>query len=362
MAHNRDDMPARMLSSKTADSTQPGSFTMNGEPSHHCPSCGDGTPDSTDPKQGLCSRCVGDLGLSDIFGPERQGWNGVYTDLPNMGMGGTASKTAGRHGDWRDTIGYTYDADVHCPGCAIARFGQEPGHYWVREDAVDSEGNPVHPIAPWDETSEEGEYCGTCHGQIASPWTTASKDKDPAEKDNWINYFCDECGKAHEKNKKHKHHGSADYSGWTQAGPGHEKGHVWMGNAPSDSDPGNDWIVHHKDGTTILTDSFPTEDEAYAFAQTKFVTSSKMYCPCGTCGKPCEVVGKLASKYECAECKTAAQGHSFPCTRCGERSPHGMVRMRSARSAVPFTTHSVSTSPSPTDRARTTPENDGTND
>jgi hypothetical protein len=30
---------------------------------------------------------------------------------------------------------------------------------------------------------------------------------------------------------------------------------------------------------------------------------SKTYCPCGTCGKPCEVVGKLASRYECDECR-----------------------------------------------------------
>lgn len=69
-----------------------------------------------------------------------------------------------------DPIGYTYDADVHCPSCAIARFGQEPGRPWVVEVAHDSEGNMVGVIAPWDETSESGEWCGTCGAVIAEPW------------------------------------------------------------------------------------------------------------------------------------------------------------------------------------------------
>ena len=105
------------------------------------------------------------------------------------------------------------------------------------------------------------------------------------------------------------------------------------------------------------TRSFKTEDEALDFAQTKFVTSAKtasvgsctqcdspynegtyegtgilkgkvvdyhrcpacghqgtvpakgttsakkVYCPCGKCGKPCEVVGKVAKKYKCDECR-----------------------------------------------------------
>src|SRR5665213_1679236 len=67
---------------------------------------------------------------------------------------------------------------------------------------------------------------------------------------------------------------AANYGGWEDAGPGKQKDHVWMGNQPSPSDPGKDWIVHHKDGTTILTDSFATEDEAFSFAETKFVTAS----------------------------------------------------------------------------------------
>lgn len=59
-----------------------------------------------------------------------------------------------------DPIAYTYDADVHCPSCAIARFGSEPGHPWPPEDATDSEGNGVGAIAPWDEADDL--TCGTC--------------------------------------------------------------------------------------------------------------------------------------------------------------------------------------------------------
>ena len=68
---------------------------------------------------------------------------------------------------------------------------------------------------------------------------------------------------------------AADYSGWTDEGPGKSRDHVWVGNQPSDSDPDNDWLVHFKDGSTIDSRSFPSEDEALTFAQTKFITSAK---------------------------------------------------------------------------------------
>lgn len=58
-------------------------------------------------------------------------------------------------------IAYTYEAGIHCPACAIARFGGEPGHTWVLEDAVDREGNPVHPVFAIDEMDED-EACATC--------------------------------------------------------------------------------------------------------------------------------------------------------------------------------------------------------
>lgn len=77
-------------------------------------------------------------------------------------------------------IAYTYEADTHCPACAISRFGHEkaPGPAgdvnmpWPPEDAVDSEGNQVGAIFPWEEWCEPSELgmhylaCGTCRGII----------------------------------------------------------------------------------------------------------------------------------------------------------------------------------------------------
>lgn len=80
----------------------------------------------------------------------------------------------------RDPIAYTYEADVHCPGCTIARFGRCPDG-WVGcptcahpSDGLDSEGNPVGVVAPWDEWCEPSEHgrhvlvCGTCGDEIDS--------------------------------------------------------------------------------------------------------------------------------------------------------------------------------------------------
>ena len=78
-------------------------------------------------------------------------------------------------------IAYTYEADTHCPDCAVARFGKEPGYPWPPEEAKDREGNPVGAIAPWDDwcNGEEEDVCtlacGTCgyiintHGPHAAP-------------------------------------------------------------------------------------------------------------------------------------------------------------------------------------------------
>ena len=106
----------------------------------------------------------------------------------------------------RDPIAYTYEADTHCPACAVARFGRETtckvckeagnlapysmagtmhrfgpvaGHAfdphvwpWPPEDARDGEGNTVGAIAPWDDWcdgEDEGLCtlaCGTCTGII----------------------------------------------------------------------------------------------------------------------------------------------------------------------------------------------------
>ena len=65
-----------------------------------------------------------------------------------------------------DPIAYTYEADVHCPDCALDRFGGALDD----ENTTDQEGNGVGVIAPWDETPAEGMYCGDCGDEIAEPW------------------------------------------------------------------------------------------------------------------------------------------------------------------------------------------------
>lgn len=68
-----------------------------------------------------------------------------------------------------DPIAYTYDADVHCEGCSAARFGYDR-HGFIT--GIDSEGNEVGAIAPWDEWWEpsidgpQTLVCGTCLGEI----------------------------------------------------------------------------------------------------------------------------------------------------------------------------------------------------
>ncbi len=224
--------------------------------------------------------------------------------------------------------------------------------------------------------------------QLGGDW---SESKTGAKDDPWADYpgatfKCRQCGKTLDpvsammndtcgaccRKNQRAVTGAADYTGWHDEGPGKSKDHVWVGNQPSPSDPGRDWIVHYMDGSTINTESFGNEDEALDFAKSKFVTSSKtaevfgdqyydpngkpcsvcgrgmdalsefpgdrcinchsnspegramptadeltrmwggpvrrggskkVYCPCGKCGKPCEVVGKLASLYECDECR-----------------------------------------------------------
>lgn len=53
-----------------------------------------------------------------------------------------------------EIIGYTYDADIHCPECANAA-GMDI------EGATDSEGNESHPVFACDEL--DGLTCCDCH-------------------------------------------------------------------------------------------------------------------------------------------------------------------------------------------------------
>lgn len=72
-----------------------------------------------------------------------------------------------------DPIAYIYEADVHCPSCAEARFGRSDRGF-IAEGSEDFEGNPVGIIAPWDEwhepsiTEAQTLNCGTCSYEIDS--------------------------------------------------------------------------------------------------------------------------------------------------------------------------------------------------
>ena len=57
-------------------------------------------------------------------------------------------------------LGYTYDADVHCPDCAVFRFGID-----ALDDSeptvFDSEGNPIHPM--FADQTDKDVCCSDCH-------------------------------------------------------------------------------------------------------------------------------------------------------------------------------------------------------
>ncbi|MDP2371904.1 hypothetical protein [Rhodoferax sp.] len=71
-------------------------------------------------------------------------------------------------------IAYTYEADVHCPVCARARFAgaqelaglsnDDFDEHWLRMDLIDCEGNPIHPVFDIDE--HDFTHCGTCGEEL----------------------------------------------------------------------------------------------------------------------------------------------------------------------------------------------------
>lgn len=70
-----------------------------------------------------------------------------------------------------EIIGWAYDADLHCDGCARERFGAKLDD---DENAPeDSEGNEVHPMFAGDEHDPAGEFCGDCGGPI---WEASDDD------------------------------------------------------------------------------------------------------------------------------------------------------------------------------------------
>lgn len=66
-------------------------------------------------------------------------------------------------------VAYTYEAAMHCPCCAFKRFHtaivKNSDEHGVDLDAVDREGNLVHPVHSTDE-GWTGEACDTCRAPL----------------------------------------------------------------------------------------------------------------------------------------------------------------------------------------------------
>lgn len=57
-----------------------------------------------------------------------------------------------------EVIGYTYNAGIHCLGCAV-----QAGMDW--DDMLDDDDNPPHPVFAGDEGVED-ESCEDCGGSL----------------------------------------------------------------------------------------------------------------------------------------------------------------------------------------------------
>ena len=68
-------------------------------------------------------------------------------------------------------VGYTYDADIHCPDCSEKVFGLKLTHPELVGDPIDSEGNEVHPIFSIDEAGDTPDHCGDCGAFIDNSWS-----------------------------------------------------------------------------------------------------------------------------------------------------------------------------------------------
>lgn len=74
-------------------------------------------------------------------------------------------------------IGYTYEADVHCPACtehraAIGVLKRQPplqmrtDEHGIAMDLIDRQGNPVNPLHDIDGAATELTHCGTCYEEL----------------------------------------------------------------------------------------------------------------------------------------------------------------------------------------------------
>ena len=67
----------------------------------------------------------------------------------------------------RDPIAYIFDASEHCPDCTEKRFGRDADGYIASHDTdgnypIDSGGNEVGVVAPWEAFEDRDMSCGTC--------------------------------------------------------------------------------------------------------------------------------------------------------------------------------------------------------
>ncbi len=54
-------------------------------------------------------------------------------------------------------VAWAYEASLHCPDCAYARFGND----LHKKETRDSNGNPLHPIFSH-ENDHRGQVCDVC--------------------------------------------------------------------------------------------------------------------------------------------------------------------------------------------------------
>lgn len=74
-------------------------------------------------------------------------------------------------------IGYTYEADVHCPVCserdaAVGILTRKPplhlgtDMHGLAHDLVDREGNRIGVLLDIDEAAQSLTHCGDCHEEL----------------------------------------------------------------------------------------------------------------------------------------------------------------------------------------------------
>lgn len=73
-------------------------------------------------------------------------------------------------------VAYTYEAACHCPECTAKRFevyrtralfvANRLDEHGVWIEAIDREGNPVHPVFSTDERGDSITHCGDCGGEL----------------------------------------------------------------------------------------------------------------------------------------------------------------------------------------------------